>query len=148
MLYTYVFFFHLIVFIKGLSPNVQKASPHTLSKKPEHKGTKRNGRWAQPTKPPRVSQERKDAHVSPDHNVVTHACFTTTASVISRFNTGDQIDGAPEPPTHTGVTPGTPSSVIFSDLTHHQTKQSTRHRNPPGPQSQPPKIYLKQLYWR
>ena len=44
-------------------------------KKPEYKGTKRNGPWAQPTKPPRVSQERKNAHVSPDHNVVTHASF-------------------------------------------------------------------------
>lgn len=43
----------------------------------------------------------------------------------------------------------TPSSTIFSDLiVTTRPNKALDHRNPPGPQPQPPKNHLQLLYWR
>ncbi|KAF2582697.1 hypothetical protein F2Q68_00000217 [Brassica cretica] len=53
------------------------------------------------------------------------------------------------PPNHTGVTPGIPSSDIVSNLiVITRPNRALDHRNPPGLQPQPPKNHFQRLYWR
>ena len=129
-LYTCIFFFHLLVFIKWPGSKI-RAHIHYPKKNSNTKRKIWNGSWAQPTKPtapPIAAKPNRstDRHAS-CKNVWTPTCHRSQhrdPHVVSPPPLQPSRDSTSEtkstvhrnPSNHTDVTPGTPSSVIFSDL--------------------------------
>ncbi|WZZ53999.1 hypothetical protein YC2023_054106 [Brassica napus] len=72
-----------------------------------------------------VIYQKETEHVSETHTTRDHTSFHLHRYRHLEILRRRLNDDAPEPPNHTGVTPGTPSSIIFSDLidTTNQTER-------------------------